>query len=166
MDAQKFNYLIGKIKYNKYAVKSIYEDYYLKLKAHIQRRFGKLINPEDIAHDIFLKLLEMKTPDYVEYPTTWLYKLADNYTIDILRGKHEEIELNEIVAAKFDIENTIINIDVKKALLNLDDLTQEILYLHYWEGYSLKELANEFNISYISIRTKVSRAYKTLKKYL
>ena len=65
---------------------------------------------------------------------------------------------------EFDIDKTILDLEVKRALSKLDKLSQQIIYLHYWEGYSLKELATEFNLSYGSIRTKVSRAYDELKK--
>lgn len=166
MEAQKFNRLIKKIKYNKKAIEAIYSEYHLMLKIHIQRRFGKLVNPKDFTEDIFLKLLEMETPKFVEYPTAWLYKLADNYIIDKLRGAHPEEELIETTADKFDIEQVVIQHEVKEAMSNLDELSQKILYLHYWEGYSLKELAIEFDVSYGSLRTRVSRAYKKLQTYL
>ena len=167
MDAQKFNRLIKKIKYDKKAIESIYDEFNLKLKVHIQRRFGYLISSEDFTEDIFLKLLEMETPKHIEYPAAWLYRLADNYIIDKLRGAHQDEELLEATRSdKFDIEQVVIDNAVKEAMLNLDESTQKILYLHFWEGYSLKELAAELALSYGSVRTRVSRAYKTLKKYL
>lgn len=167
MDTQKFNRLIQKIKYDKKAADVIYAEYYLRLKVHIQRRFGGLISSEDFMQDIFLKLLEMETPKYIEYPTAWLYRLADNYIIDQLRRTHQNEELFETtISDKFDIEKIVIDHDVKEAMSNLDELTQKILYLHYWEGYSFKELEAELAISYGSIRTRASRAYQILKKYL
>ena len=167
MDAQKFNRLIRKIKYDPKSIEAIYDTFHLKLKVHIYRRFGKLVNPEDVAEDIFLKLLEMDTPKYVEYPTAWLYRIADNYVTDKLRRMHPDEELLETTASdKFDLEQAVIDQEVKEAMLNLDELTQKILYLHYWEGYSFKELEKELALSYGSIRTRASRAYKLLKNYL
>ena len=166
MDALKFNYLIKKIKYDKKAADSIWDVFYPRLKAHVQRRFGKLIESEDVAQDIFLKLLEIEMRDYIQYPTAWLFKMADNHVINTLRGQHTEEELLEIASAEFNIENTILSMELMRAISNLDKISQQILYLHYWEGYSFKELAIELNLSYANIRTKASRAYKTLKKYL
>lgn len=88
MDAQKFNRLLRKSKSDKEAVDLIYDEYCPKLKLHLQRRFGNLINPEDTVEDVFLKLLEMKIPDHVKFPTAWLFRLADNYIIDQLRTNH------------------------------------------------------------------------------
>ena len=46
MNAQKFNHLLKKIKYDKNAAEPIYDECSLELQAHIQRRFGELINSE------------------------------------------------------------------------------------------------------------------------
>ena len=165
MNAQKFNHLLKKIKYDKNAAEPIYDECSLELQAHIQRRFGELINSEDVVQEIFLKLIEIETPQNIKYPTAWLFKLADNYVIDRLREKIPTEELDELIE-EFDIDKTILDLEVKRALSKLDKLSQQIIYLHYWEGYSLKELATEFNLSYGSIRTKVSRAYDELKKYM
>ena len=167
MEPLKFNRLIQKIKYDPKSIEAIYDEYRLKLKVHIQRRFGNLISAEDFTEDIFLKLLEMETPKYVEYPTSWLYRIADNYIIDKLRGRRQDEELFETTTSdKFDIEQAVIDNEVKEAMSNLDELTQQILYLHYWEGYSFKELEAGLALSYGSIRTRASRAYKILQKYL
>ena len=165
MNAQKFNYLLERIKYDKNAAETIYDEFSPKLKVHIQGHFGELMSAEDAVEDVFLKLLEIETPKNVEYPTSWLFKFADNCVIDKLRKKVPTEELVEM-NGEFDIDKTILDIEVKQALLNLDNLSQQIIYLNYWEGYSLKELASEFNISYCNIRAKVSRAYNKLKKYM
>lgn len=166
MDAQKFNCLIKKIKYDKKAIDSIYDEYCSELKIHIQRRFGNLVNPEDMLEDIFLKILEMETPNHVKYPTAWLFRVADNYITDKLRGTHQDEEYIETISKEFDVDKIVLDIEVKEALSKLDKLTQQILYMHFWEGYRFKELARELNLSYVSIRSRASRAYKTLKKFL
>lgn len=167
MDAKKFNRLLGKIKCDKRAIEKIYSEYYLKMKNHVLRRFGKLVDIDDLMHDIFLKLLTVEIPGPVEYPTTWLYRFADNYTIDMLRTRHiEEVALNETVLGAFDLGKTILKEDVKSAMRQLDEVSQKILYLHYWEGYPLHEIAAELNVSYPNVRAKACRAYQTLKIYL
>ena len=167
MDAQKFNRLLEKIKYDKDAVEAIYREYYLKVKAHVSYHFGKMVEVEDVAHDIFLKLFTIDVPDYVEFPTTWMYRFADHYIIDLMRKKHiQEVELNEAIRYGFDLENTILNEDVKRAMRNLDVVSQQILYMHYWEGYLFLEIADLLNMSHSNVRAKACRAYQTLKIYL
>lgn len=166
MDAQKFNRLIRKIKYDKKAVDLIYDEFSSKLKVHIQRRFGNLVSSEDVVEDIFMKLLEMETPKDVRCPRAWLFRLADNFVTDILRSTHRDEDYIEAVPEEFDIEKVILDIEVKEALSQLDTLTQRIVYMHFWEGYSLKELAIELKLNYPNIRSRVSRSYKILKNFL
>lgn len=166
MDAQKFNSLLGKIKYNKKAVESIYAEYYVKLKAQIHYHFGKSVSAEDMAQEVFMKLMTMETPPFVEYPTTWLWRITKNYIIDTLRVTHPEVELLETQPGDFDIDRTILEDDVKAAMAQLDKLSQQIVYKFYWEGYSLLELTTVLNESYVNIRAKQSRAYMILRKYL
>ena len=166
MDAKKFNRLMKTIKYDSKAFSEIYEEYYPKIKIHVQRRFGRLVCAEDISQEVFLKLLSLDVKEYVEYPTAWVYALADNKVKDILRATHDEIALSDLCTASFDLDDTILSVDIKSALLHLDEMSQQILYLHIWEGYSYKEIALELNLGYANVRVKASRALKTLKKHL
>ena len=54
---------------------------------------------------------------------------------------------------------------MKKYLSALDKTSQTILYMHFWEGYSLKEVADVLGIEYANLRKRVSRAYAELKKF-
>ena len=166
MDAKKFNRQLKKVATDKRALESIYEEYYLPMKAHVRRRFGSLVSDEDIAQDVFLKLLSCGDQPYIEYPASWLYKLADNRAKDVLRASHPEAELSDRLAAPFDLDKTIVNAEMRRALQTLEEDARYILYLYYWEGYSLKEIAEETGIGYANVRAKVSRAYQKHKKIL
>ena len=54
MNAQKFNDLLKRMKYDKNAVEEFYNAFYLTIKAHVKYRFGYLADPEDMAQDIFM----------------------------------------------------------------------------------------------------------------
>lgn len=166
MNAQKFNDLLKRMKYDKNAVEEFYNAFYLSIKAHVQYRFGKLVNPEDMAHDVFMKLYTMETPSYVEAPAKWLGKFTDNFVIDKIRVSHPELELLESHPSDFDLEKTIVKFDLKNAISRLDQVSQKIIYLNYWERYSLKEVAVILKMSYGNVRQIASRAYKELRPYL
>lgn len=95
------------IKYDSKAISEVYEEYYPKIKAHVQRRFGKLVCAEDISQEVFLKLLSLETKEFIEYPTAWLFMIADNKVKDILRSSHDKIQLSELFTASFDLDDTI-----------------------------------------------------------
>ncbi len=166
MDAQKFNELLG-ITGGKKDIKEIAEKYYDSVKAHITWRFKGLVDPDDAVQDIFLKMMEYEFKYYVDYPATWIYRFADNCVIDALRKMRPTEELPETVrVVHFELEDTVVRDEVKRAMLKLDKLAQRILYMFYWEKYELIEVAAELKMSYVSVRAKVSRSYKKLKEFL
>ena len=166
MDAHTFNRQLNRLASDKRALEALYAEYALPMKAHLLRRFGSLVSAEDVTQDVFVKLLSLRDPPRVEYPASWLYTLADNRAKDILRATHPEAALEEGLAAPFDLDRTIVNAQTRRALEALDEDVRRILYLHFWEGYSLKEIAAESGMSYANVRVKVSRAYRKLKEIL
>lgn len=166
MNALKFNRLLEKIKYDQDAVDEFYHAFYTKIKERVQYHFGDLVNPEDMAQEIFLKISTMETPKFVEAPATWLRKITDNFVIDKLRVSHVDLELLDSQPSDFDISRTIMKVDLQSALSHLDKTSQKIIYMHYWEKYKLKEVAVKLNMSYANVRQIASRAYKELKPYL
>ncbi len=163
MEAHKFNRLLSRISCDKEAFELLYGEYYLKMKLHIRRRWGNLVAAEDIVQDVFVKLMERKPKEYVSYPTSWLYRMADNYVKDILRSSHTAESAITETSESFDLDAVIINADVREALRTLDETSQKIIYMNIWEGLTFKEIADEMSVSYGSVRTKASRAYKKLR---
>lgn len=166
MDPQHFNRLLRRIATDSSAFKELYDAYYSKIKLHVHRRFGKLISADDIAQDVFVSLLTLKPESDIIYPTTWLMRLADNHATDLLRLRHEEIALTENIQVPFSIDNAILHTDLQAVLKHLDPLSQQIIYLHVWEGYSHQEIAEELHITCTNVRVRMSRAYKIIKNFL
>lgn len=166
MDEQKFNRLLRRINTDSRAFEEIYNEYYGKVKLHVFRGFGKLVSAEDVAQDVFISLLSLKPDEKIEHPTTWLMRLAENKAKDVLRVRHEEVSLSELLSVPFCIDSTILRADMQAILRRLDPLSQQIIYLHIWEGYSYQEIAEELHITCSNVRVKVSRAYKIIKDYL
>lgn len=166
MGPLKFNRILHNIQYDKNALGEIYDEYFPRIVLHLTRRFGKSFPSEDIAHDVFVTLMTIeKFPD-VEYPATWLYKIADNKAIDMIKTKHVEARLTENIADSFFIDDLITEEDIKQGMAKLDKESQVIIFLHHWEGYNHKEISGLMNLSCSNVRVRISRAYSVLKKYL
>lgn len=167
MNVHKFNRLIQRIKYDKKAIEEIYVEYYPRIILHLKGRFGKLISGPDIAQEVFVSLMSAELPKKVEYPTTWIFKIADNKAIDKIKKLNCEVPLYDNYSYEsFELDRMIIKEDVKQLMKNINKEQQMILYMYLWEGYSHKEIAALLHISPANVRTKVSRAYAELKKYL
>ncbi len=162
MSPTKFNALYRELN-NKHSFNQLYKEYYPRIMAHLKHRFGNLISAEDVAQDLFFKLLKSNRRDYVEHPYSWIMKVADNIAIDQIRSSHIESPLTDSFLEPFDVQ-LVDDGEVIKYFEFLDETTQRILYMYFWEGYSLKEIAAVLNIKYGNVRAKVSRAYKKFKE--
>ena len=164
MNPQKFNRLLEKMKTDKRALEEIHNEYYPILVLYLNRRFGKLVSAEDIAQDVFVSLMETKKFEYVKAPSTWLCKAAYFKAIDNLKYRREEVPLSDDYPLPFCLDDLAIAEDVKKCLSCLDEQSQQIIYLHHWEGYTHKEIAALMGMSPANVRVKISRAYRAIKK--
>lgn len=166
MNANKFNALLRKLNTDKKAFELLYAEFYPKTVFHLRRCFGNVVPAEDIAQDLFLKLLQLQQKEPVRNPTAWIFALSENLAKDALQKIHFELPLSETLSdASPDTDKIIANAELKKFFSTLDKTSQKILYMHYWEGYTLKEIAENLGISYMVLRKQVSRVYKNLKKF-
>ena len=164
MDVLQFNRLLHRIGYDRRALEQIYQEYYPKIVLHLRYRFRDRIPHDDVAEEVFLALMCSPPDGDIASPTAWLMRLADHKAVDLLRKSHGEVELFETLAIPPPFDEVILRNDVRQQLQMLDAETQEIVYLHIWEGYSLKEISDLTNIGYETVRKKTSRAYEKLKK--
>lgn len=167
-EAQKFNRLLKKIKYDNEAREEFFFIYYNRLRLHISRKYGSFPDWEDIVHDVINKLIETDWTDYpyVESPISWLYTVADNHAKDLFKKSNRISEFNEDKFSDFNIENIEMREDLRNAMRQLKVEMQYILYSQFWLGKKLYIIAKEMGKSYVSVRVKASRAKKLLKKYL
>lgn len=165
MNKKVFNRLLKKTEYDRSALSEIYEYYYPRIKIHIKRKFGKLVDSEDITEEVFLKLLNYRYTEPIKFPTAWLYKIAENIAINNLSAKKITVELTENISYDI-IDEVITDMGVKEAILSLDELSRKVVYLHIWEDYTYTELAPLLGLSEPNARIIAHRAYKKIKKFL
>lgn len=169
MDTLKFNILLQSIKHSKKAFEELYRYYFPRIKVDIGRRYKDEGLGEDIAQDFFLKLYKIKPMEWIKHPTTWVMKVCDNLAKDSLRRMPRSVPLvDEICAASDDenyndLKNGGISEENIAFLKSVDKVTLNILVMHYWEGYTLKEIAKILEMNYDTVKRRHSRVLKKLK---
>ena len=139
MNAQKFKLIcLKRMKYDKKCSRGILQCILFDHKGarEISLRISGGSGRYGAGH--FMKLYTMETPSYVKAPAKWLGKFSDNFVIDQLRASRPELGLLESHPSDFDLEKTIVKFDLKNAMSHLDEISQKIIYLNYWERYSLR----------------------------
>lgn len=164
MNGKEFNKLVKNLSIAK-CFDKLYFFYYPKIVAHIYFKFHNKSLAEDIAQDFFLKLLDKGVDCPIEYPTAWVYTVCDNLAKDVIKkDKKYALSLENLKLSEPDdaFENALFG-EYRNSLKTLDTQTHDIIIKHYYEGYSLKEIAEILGLNYSTVRQKCSRGLKKLK---
>ncbi len=120
---------------------------------------------QDAIQDTFCRYLEKK-PDFCdeEHEKAWLIKVATNICRDMIRFRvrHPKISIDEV-------ENTLAAPEQKetlKEILELPVRQKTVIYLHYVEGYHIKEIANILGITEGAVKTRLLRGRKQMRDAL
>jgi len=116
--------------------------------------------------EVFLSLLKPPTFNDEEHLKAWIIRAAINKCKNLLKSHKRSVPLDEVynrVGAEPIKEE---HIDLVAALRKLHEFDREILYLHYYEGYSAKEIAKIFGKSENAVFIRLNRARNELKKLL
>lgn len=129
--------------------------------------YQKVLNrydAEDIVQDVFVKLLSSKS--YFrdeEHIKAWLIRvtinLCINYNKSLARQKTVSVE-------QLDIPFTQQETGVLEELYLLPEDERNILYLYYYEGYKIREIAKILRQKQNTINSKLTRARNKLKRIM
>ena len=124
----------------------------------------------DAVSETFLKLFR-KNPDFadLEHEKAWLIRTAINYCKDVQKSfwkrkrnvydKNTEQMLQSMQVPEEDTE-------LLQAVWRLPTAYAELLYLHYYEEYSIEEIACIMQKNASTLRSRLSRAKDLLRKEL
>ena len=135
----------------------IYRYCYMKLR-HQQAA-------EDVTQETFLRFLENNTYKDMGKEISYLYRIARNLCIDLMRKQKKE-ELSEEIPDCPDNaqEQMALNMDLKRALESLDARQRELVFLRYVNELSVGKTAEILGISRFALYRKEKECMKKLKK--
>ena len=148
---------------------------YLKMVYRILfHYFGNREDAEDVSQDVFIKLYSSKiSTKNDEEIKAWLIRVTTNtchsYFRNPFRRKRIDIDENEIAdivdtgSSEQDIVNRKVVMD---AVMSLPERYRIVVYLYYYEEYSICQISNTLNIKETTIQTRLSRAREKLKSVL
>lgn len=141
------------------------EEFYTRYGPMVLRRCRKLLRDEEKALDamqeVFVKVLLNKERLKNQYPSSLLFRIATNICLNIIRG-----ERGRPAAADEDILTNIAFYDETEDRLIVNNLldhifkrekksTREIAVLHFVDGMTLKEVADEVGLSVSGVRKRI-----------
>lgn len=120
---------------------------------------------EDAVQNVFLKYIEKEVFfEDVARETAWFIAVTRNYCKDQLRSFWKKrVDMGEI-PEPVTWEKT--DYELYEQIMKLPDKYREVLYLYYYEDYSVREMADILSRNGSTIQTQLADARKKLKSEL
>ena len=119
---------------------------------------------EDAVSEVFLRYL--RRPQHFrdqDHEKAWFLRVTINYCRDQLRKRKYPVEDIEMLP-----DQPLEDKDryVLQEVMALPDKYREVIYLHYYEGYSAKEIAQMLESKQSTVLTQLERGRRLLKDML
>lgn len=152
----------------------LYKLHYTTIYRMVSKYSVSRFEAEDIVQEVFIKLyLQYDSGATVQFPKTWLYKVASNICINTISRRKETLHIdkvNELDLGVFDsLEMKIEEDEHGKIILNALSILKEqekLIVILYSEGLSYKEIADVSGVRFSSVSKCLSRALEKLKPLL
>lgn len=120
---------------------------------------------EDAVQNIFLKYME-KQPTFhdLNHENAWFVTVARNHCKDTLRAFwRRKVDFSELPEGE--IRETE-SLDLMQYIMKLSPKYREVLYLYYFEEYSVREISHFLNRRESTVQTQLAGARQKLRKMI
>lgn len=143
-----------------------------RIFSYIFRLVKNYDDAEELTFDTFIKFFKsLKSFDTSKSLSSWLFTIAHNLVVDFFRRNKIEYEylderysISDNLAEKFEIEKRLKQLET--ALSQLVPIDREIIILFHREELSYQEISEIIKLPVSTIKTRLHRARKRLKKLL
>lgn len=151
----------------------LYQDHYLILYRTALLILGNKEDAEDALQESFIAIYKniASLSDYNKLKP-WIFSILKNSCYTRYRKRKREFP-DEFVLEKADSnsiskeeDDFLLSNEVEAALLNLKEKEREVLVLFYYNDFSIEEIAKICNSFTGTIKSRLYRARKNLKKEL
>ncbi len=122
---------------------------------------------EDIFQNVFLKYA-LSTGDFEseEHERAWMIRVTINACKDLLKSffRSRTVSIDEVVEQAADLHQE--HREVLEAVLSLPEKYRDVVYLHYYEGYTAPEIGNILQKKPNTIYTLLTRSKALLRQKL
>ena len=126
--------------------------------------FGNTYDAEDTVQDVFMKLYTSdKQFESHEHIRNWLIRVTINTCKNTLRmpWRNRNVDLDDL-AESLTFEQQEQS-ELFMSVMSLPEKYRVILYLFYYEEYSVKEISKMLSLKESAVTTRLSRARNQLK---
>lgn len=118
---------------------------------------------EDVTHDVFVKLFAAPPAPAVNNPRAWIFQMARNRAIDVLRRAQTADGEDAALAAEDALGERLLRLDVEAAIAALSRREREVLTLRLNADLPFHEIAHITGASLSSVYRTYRKALKTVQ---
>ncbi|WFR59033.1 sigma-70 family RNA polymerase sigma factor [Anaerocolumna sp. AGMB13025] len=128
---------------------------------------GNYYDADDIVQDVFMKLYltnkKFASDDHAKY---WLIRVTINTCKDLLKSswKTKNVVLDDIAVTQTPTFEKREQEDLYLTVMGLPEKYRTVLYLFYYEDFSVKEIAKMLKVKESAVTTRLSRGRNLLKE--
>ena len=134
-----------------------------------------LRNPEeakDAVQQIFLKVIAELHKYEVSYFSSWLYMIAKNHCLMLLRNKKRGVQIEmmtdpvSVTTDEEPLQNENLLVDLKEALQHLNTEQKTCIWMFYLEKKSYQEIATETGFNILQVKSYIQNGKRNLRLLL
>jgi len=137
----------------------------------VRRKLTSSADLDDIAQEVFLRLLRYERAEVIDHPQAYLFKIAANVSNEWAmrssrRLPHDSSWLADLIdeiSPEVETERAAAHERLHSALRTLSMRMQKILRLRFAEGMTGAEIAAELGVSRKIVKRDMERAYAALR---
>lgn len=152
----------------------VYQDYQKKVYGYIYGKLGHKEKAEDLCAEVFVRVYRNweKFDREKASISTWIYAITRNIVIDYFRSGYANMECVKNVTdaellrlPEVTCEDTRLEL-LAEGLEQLPAKERDIIVLHYYDDFTLKEVAEKMQMSYSNVRLLHKKALDKLEHFL
>lgn len=141
------------------------------LTRYLRRRLPGRIDPEDLAQEVYVRLLRAEKLEQIQEPQAYLYRVASNVAAEwrmraVHSKPHSDAELETLVAAATPeslLDDEQFSTQLDAALQTMTPMVRAVIYLKLREDMSHEEIAEHLGITPRRVRRMLTTGYAQLR---
>ena len=118
---------------------------------------------QETLYRAYSHLGQLKNPEYFK---TWMVRILLNTAFEMQKKRKNNLELDEYKDVIGKSEDITTKIMLETVIREMDKKYQYVIFLYYYENYSVKEISEILNVSVMNVKQRLSRSRKILKEKL
>jgi len=146
-------------------LKEIFERQHKRVYRIAMLMLNNVTDAEDAVQNVFLKYIEKGSAfNDIEHENAWFITVTRNYCKDQLKNFwRRNVDMGDIPEQYSEEES---DNGLLECIMKLPDKYKEVIYLFYYEEYSIKEISGILQRKESTIQTQLSAARAKLKKII